>query len=183
MVYFKSRNYEGAIDALQCAVKGCGAELSCSVRECDDTVDPAIKITGMPLSDTTVVYYYTYASALAGMSRSYNNFCQRANEVMAEIRAKFSADAVIMEIISPSEDICRGGGSNFASATTATAATGTVTTDTAGTDTAATVTATAASTAGAKSTATPRVRPTATATPTLEPSPSPTVEESPAPSL
>jgi tetratricopeptide (TPR) repeat protein len=106
MVYYKSRNYEGSIEALQCAVKGCNAETSCSVRQCDDTVDPAIPITGMSLSDSTVVYYYTYGSALAGMSRSYNDYCTRATEVLSEIRSKFGSDAVIMAIIQPSEEIC-----------------------------------------------------------------------------
>ena len=37
ITYFKSRNYEGAIPALKCAVRGCTAEESCEVRACDST--------------------------------------------------------------------------------------------------------------------------------------------------
>jgi tetratricopeptide (TPR) repeat protein len=112
MVFFKSRNYEGAIEALQCATLGCNSETSCSVRRCDDTVDPAIEIKGQALSDNTLLFYYTYGSALAGMSRSYNDYCSRANAILSQVRAKYSSDAVTMEIISPSEEICRNGGSN-----------------------------------------------------------------------
>jgi tetratricopeptide (TPR) repeat protein len=176
MVYFKSRNYEGAIDALQCAVRGCNPELSCTVRKCDDTVDPEVTITGMPLSDTTLVYYYTYASALAGMSRSYNDFCQRANEIMAEIRAKYSDDPTTISIISSSEEICRE--SANASRVTATVtstlppaqATARALTPGTPSPTISSIqkTATAAAKIKPTSTATPTVTPTA-----MEPSPSP----------
>ncbi len=110
MVYFKARNYEGAIEALQCAVKGCTPEESCTVRRCDEEVDPRIEIEGLPLTSSTVLYYYTYGSVLAGMSRSYNDYCERANEVLRQVRNGFSEDAVIMQIIEPSEEICRAGG-------------------------------------------------------------------------
>lgn len=176
MVYFKSRNYEGSIDALQCAVRGCNAELSCSVRKCDDTVDPEVTITGMPLSDTTLVYYYTYASALAGMSRSYNDFCQRANEIMAEIRAKYSNDPTTISIISSSEDICRE--SSNASKVTATAtntlspaqATSRALTPSTPSPTVSSVQKTA--TAAAKDLATTAItKPASTASPTVTPTP------------
>lgn len=113
IIYFKSRNYESAIPALQCAVRGCDAKTSCIARgECaedvaEEDVDPKIEIQGLPLSPTTVVYYYTYGSVLAGMHRPVNNYCIEANDILAQVRAGFSADPIIMQIISPSEEICR----------------------------------------------------------------------------
>lgn len=110
IVYFKSRNYESAIEALGCSIKGCDAEISCSVRNCDDANNPAITIEGLPLSGTTVVYYYTYGSALAGMHRPYNNYCEEAMQILRDVRRGFSEDTVIIQIIEPSEEICRSFG-------------------------------------------------------------------------
>ncbi|MEA4907478.1 MAG: tetratricopeptide repeat protein, partial [Anaerolineaceae bacterium] len=116
LVYFKSRNYESAIPALQCVVRGCDAKTSCIVRdECtedtpDDEVDPKIEIQALPLSANTVIYYYTYGSVLAGMHRPVNNYCAEATQVLAEVRAGFSNDPTILSIIEPSEEICRSYG-------------------------------------------------------------------------
>jgi len=110
IVYFKSRNYEGAIPALQCAVRGCDAATSCDVRFCDAGVDPSIEIQGLPLTINTAVYYYTYGSVLAGMHRQSNNYCEEAMKVLGEVRKAFSEDPTIITIIEPSEQICEGYG-------------------------------------------------------------------------
>ena len=115
VVYFKSRNYESAIPALQCAVTGCDAKTSCDVRmigQCTDPNNPAIVIKGMPLSTTTVVYYYTFASVLAGMNSPTQPqpYCKDAVPVMKQIREAFANDTTIIGIISPSEEICAAAG-------------------------------------------------------------------------
>jgi len=106
LVYFRSRNYESAIPALKCAVYGCTPDESCEVRRCNAEVDQPLTITGLPLTDGSVIYYYTYGSVLAGMHRPGLDYCQRAVQVLAEVRGKYSADKDIMAIISPSEGIC-----------------------------------------------------------------------------
>lgn len=106
MVYFKSRNYEGAIPAFKCAVRGCNAPESCDVRDCDIQKDPAIEIQGLPLSLNTVVYYYTYGSVLAGMHQPGNNLCQEALPVLKEVRQEFAKDDSIMQIVQSSESVC-----------------------------------------------------------------------------
>ncbi len=110
IMYFKSRNYEGAIPALLCAVRGCDAATSCDVRFCDAGVDPSIEIQGLPLTINTAVYYYTYGSVLAGMHRQSNNYCEEAMKVLGEVRKAFSEDPTIITIIEPSEQICEGYG-------------------------------------------------------------------------
>ena len=60
IIYFKARNYEGAIPALKCALRGCTSEESCEVRQCNPETDPMIPIEGLPLTANTVVYYFTY---------------------------------------------------------------------------------------------------------------------------
>lgn len=110
MVYFKARNYESAIPALKCAVRGCSAEESCEVRRCDPETDRPTAIQGLPLSDSTVVYYYTYGAALAGMHRSSNNYCAEAVQVLGEVRRAYAQDRIVMGIVEPSERICQSFG-------------------------------------------------------------------------
>lgn len=110
VVYFKARNYESSIPALQCAVRGCDTQVSCDVRRCDNANNPPIVIEGLPLSGTTVVYYYTYGSVLAGMHRPNNKYCEEAMAVLSEVRKGFSGDDVIMQIIEPSIQICQSFG-------------------------------------------------------------------------
>jgi len=106
IIYFQSRNYEGAIPALKCAVKGCPPADSCDVRNCDPQTDPKITIQGMPLTEDTVVYYYTYGSVLAAMHLPSDDYCNQAMPVLHQVQAAFSSDASIMGIIEPSEEIC-----------------------------------------------------------------------------
>ncbi len=115
VVYFKSRNYESSILALQCAVAGCDNKVSCNVRtvdQCEDPNNPSITIVGLPLSTTTVVYYYTYASVLAGMNGPGQNppYCSLAVPILKQIRAAFTSDESIISIIQPSEEICASAG-------------------------------------------------------------------------
>lgn len=110
IIYFKGKNYEGAIPALKCAVRGCTAQESCEVRGCDPTTDPEIVIEGMPLTNNTVVYYYTYGSVLAGMHRKSNGYCSEGMQVMKQVRDMYSADTTIMAIIEPSVQICQNYG-------------------------------------------------------------------------
>lgn len=106
IVYFKSRNYEGSIPALRCAIRGCTAEESCDGRGgCGPNDEPA-EVTGLALSANTVVYYYTYGSVLAALSRPKQNYCEEAMQVMAEVRAQFSGDRDIMGIVQAGEEIC-----------------------------------------------------------------------------
>jgi tetratricopeptide (TPR) repeat protein len=111
MVYFKARNYESAIPALQCAVEGCPPAVSCEVRECIEG-DAPVTIQGIPLTvsdSATAVYYYTYGSVLAGLHRPAGptaDYCQRALKVFDKVRGVFASDPTIMNIVGASEDIC-----------------------------------------------------------------------------
>jgi len=106
IIYFKARNYESAIPALQCATYGCSAEVSCEVRFCNPKTDPDITISPTPLTDTTLVYYFSYGSVLAGMHRPGEEYCITAVKVLDDVRASYANDAVIMSIVEDSEAIC-----------------------------------------------------------------------------
>lgn len=111
IVYFKSRNYEGSIPALKCAIRGCEPEDSCMARfgmDCEEAEETGLQISGMALSPNTVVYYYTYGSVLAALSRPQENFCPEALVIFDEVRAQFGTDQDIAGIIAAGETICAG---------------------------------------------------------------------------
>lgn len=107
IVYFKSRNYEGSIPALKCAVRGCTAEESCEARGGCNEGESGVAVQGLPLSANTVVYYYTYGSVLAALSRPRQNYCPEAMDVLGEVKAAFPNDPDIAGIVAAGEAICR----------------------------------------------------------------------------
>ncbi len=106
VIYFKSRNYEGSIPALKCAVRGCTAEESCDGRGGCGSNDEPSEVVGLELSPNTVVYYYTYGSVLAALSRPQDNQCGEALDVLAEVKAGFGEDRDIAGIVTAGEQIC-----------------------------------------------------------------------------
>ena len=107
VIYHKSRNYEGAIPALECALEGCDAEQSCEVRKCDPEVDPMVAVEGLPLSGGTSVYYFTYGSVLSGLHREgYDDYCVTAMDVFDQLRSAYPDDETIMSIVLAGEEIC-----------------------------------------------------------------------------
>ncbi len=111
VIYHKSRNYEGAIPALECAIDGCDVTQSCEVRQCDPEVDPMVAVDGLPLSGSTVVYYFTYGSVLSGLHREGDDLCIRAMDVFNQLRAAYADDPTIMSIVRAGEEICTYTGS------------------------------------------------------------------------
>ncbi len=107
IVFFKSRNYEGSILAFKCAIRGCTEEESCDGRGGCGPNDVPAEVTGLELSESTVVYYYTYGSVLAALSRPKENYCEEAMLIMAEVKTQFSGNRDIMGIVQAGEAICR----------------------------------------------------------------------------
>jgi len=119
IVYFKSRNYEGSIYSLQCATYGCDGETSCLGRGLDkcypDDGEAPIKIEGAAIAPNTIVYYYTYGSVLAALSRQRDNKCGEAMRVFTDVRNELAskpdlyADGyqTILSIVEDGEFICK----------------------------------------------------------------------------
>jgi tetratricopeptide (TPR) repeat protein len=106
LTYQQARNYEGAIEALRCALDGCTPEQSCIIRQ--DCDDPTRQYTIQPLAltDTTVVYFYTYGSVLAALSKPTNNFCADAARIFSQLRSKYGQDDFVMSFVLAGESIC-----------------------------------------------------------------------------
>ncbi len=88
-IYFKSRNYEGSIPALECAVVGCSGVDSCSGRGLDgcDDAHPPVQVTGLPLTLGSVDYYQVYFSVLAALGPRDPTYCPRAQSIIALVGA------------------------------------------------------------------------------------------------
>lgn len=118
IVYFRSRNYEGSIFSLKCAIRGCSGEDSCLGRGLDkcypDLNENPIDVKGLALEPNTIVYYYTYGSVLAALSRPRDNKCPDAMQVMSEVRSELQTNPdaytdgrdTIISIVEAGEEIC-----------------------------------------------------------------------------
>ena len=106
VIYHRARNYEGAIPALECVADGCSPALSCEVRQCDEGVDPQITINPLPLTSSTLEYYLYYTSALAGMHRTGDDYCERARPHLRQLRSQFPDEPVVIQLVQANEDIC-----------------------------------------------------------------------------
>lgn len=119
IVYFRSRNYEGSIFSLKCATYGCSGEDSCMGRGltgcAPDLGEDPLEIDGLALEPNTVVYYYTYGSVLAALSRPADNKCDEAMRVLGDVRNELvsNPDAyadgyqTILSIVQAGESICQ----------------------------------------------------------------------------
>jgi tetratricopeptide (TPR) repeat protein len=117
IIYFKARNYETSIFSLKCATSGCSGEDSCKGRGLEGCTDeePGVEVPGQELSPNTVVYYYTYGSVLAALSRPQLNYCSEATTVLGEVKAAFGSDPDIAGIVSAGEAICSSLGNTVSS--------------------------------------------------------------------
>jgi tetratricopeptide (TPR) repeat protein len=118
IIYFRSRNYEGSILSLACAIYGCSGEDSCLGRGLErcfpEFNENPVSVTGLRLEPNTIVYYYTYGSVLAALSRPRENRCEEALTTMGQVRAEVEnnpddyADGrdIIFGIVAAAEEIC-----------------------------------------------------------------------------
>lgn len=112
VVFRKSRNYEGSIDAFKCAIDGCTPDESCLGRygrACNpDFGEEGVSVQPLALSRNSIVYYYSYASNLAALSRPKANKCPDARRVMGLIHAGgFDSDPIVSQILVENEAICQ----------------------------------------------------------------------------
>lgn len=130
VIYFKSRNYEGSIPALKCAIYGCTAEESCEGRGGCGPNDTPAEVTGLALSPNTVIYYYIYGSVLAALSRPQQNYCPEAMQILGEVKTSYGSDPDIAGIVAAGEAICASLGEAGISVPTQVTTSGTVATPT-----------------------------------------------------
>jgi tetratricopeptide (TPR) repeat protein len=98
VIYYRARNYEGSLPVLKCAVLGCtGAENV----EGNRLTGQSLSIAALPLSPSTISYFYTYGSALA-----YYGQCLPAEQVFSQIRASPWDDRDVEAILRVGEAIC-----------------------------------------------------------------------------
>lgn len=103
-IYMSARNYESAMPAFKCAVRGCTAEENQTAQE---VLDTSVDVEGLSLTSGTVGFYYVqYGSVLAALSRPDQNYCPEALDVLAEVRARYPDDPIFNDIITENQNIC-----------------------------------------------------------------------------
>ena len=118
-VFFRARNYESAVLALQCAVDGCGPDVSvlilCEyVFNCDPETEEgralAVQVPGLELGDESLEYYYTYGSVLVYFrgTADFPNACEDSDRVFRVLLGAYADDPVVAPIAAESRVVCRG---------------------------------------------------------------------------
>lgn len=118
IVYYKARNYESAIPVLECAVEGCTQARSteilcdlgyavCEPGASESEIDGQ-QVDGLLLSNSTLEYYYTYASALAFYSGTEQapDGCAQAEVLHQQLLSQFTGDPIVMGIVDENREIC-----------------------------------------------------------------------------
>ena len=91
-IFVRSRNYEGAIPVLKCAIDGCSAE---------ENPEQEVAVQGLELNDYSVIYYMRYVSILAALTE-----CETAKPLLDEMEEQFSNNELVMSIVSENRSIC-----------------------------------------------------------------------------
>ncbi|PWH16508.1 MAG: hypothetical protein DDG60_04030 [Anaerolineae bacterium] len=112
IVFRKSRNFEGSNLAFKCAIEGCNPEESCLGRYGRECIakygEEGVWVEPLPLTPNTLVYYYSYASNLAALSRPQENYCPDARRIMKMIvDGGYGADPLVQQILAENEAICQ----------------------------------------------------------------------------
>jgi hypothetical protein len=105
--------------ALQCAVDGCGPEVSVQllcqyVYNCDPETEEGqafgVQVPGLQLGDESLEYYYTYGSVLVYFrdTAEYPSACDDADRIFQQLLAAYGDDAVVAGIAAESRALCRG---------------------------------------------------------------------------
>jgi tetratricopeptide (TPR) repeat protein len=127
VIYFKSRNYEGSIPTLKCAVQGCTPDESClgrGLESCSDA-NPGVQVSGLALSPNTIDYYQVYFSVLAALGPRDPTYCPLAMNLISEVQASeyLSARPDIVANIAVAEQECAPSDQETTSPTSTPAAT------------------------------------------------------------
>lgn len=105
-IYTRSRNYEGALPVLKCAVRGCSAAENQVAEEVLGEGN-GVAVENLPLTSGTVAFYYLrYGSVLAALSRPNQNYCPEALDVLNEVRRTYPEDPIFNSIIDENVAIC-----------------------------------------------------------------------------
>jgi tetratricopeptide (TPR) repeat protein len=105
----QARNFEGSIPMLECAVAGCevlyddyyGVIPLTDATESQMENLPHIQVEGLPLNNSSVVYYYVYTSMLSAFG-----ICDTAETYMKMLENAYGNDDTIMGIVDENRAVC-----------------------------------------------------------------------------
>jgi len=94
IIFFRSRNYEGSIPVLQCAVLGCSG--------LENEQEEGVEVVGLALNDATVPYYYTYGTVTASLEQ-----CDISLPILELLSAEYADDGLVMGIVEETYEVMR----------------------------------------------------------------------------
>ena len=117
-VYFQARNYESSIKTFKCALDGCttaeSGDLLCElgIYFCETGTEQALalgrNVRGMPLSEESIEYYYTYGSALTFYAGDPDQpkACIDAERIFRQLMDAYGQDPLISAIVNEGRALC-----------------------------------------------------------------------------
>jgi tetratricopeptide (TPR) repeat protein len=105
-IYRSGRNFETAIDALQCAVDGCTPEVSCLARNGCPAGDAGVTVIPLPLTPRSATYYLEYGNTLAAFSPQKPSNCDTAVRVLTLLVQTYNTDQITVSNAEDGLSIC-----------------------------------------------------------------------------
>jgi tetratricopeptide (TPR) repeat protein len=104
-IYKRGRNFETAIIALKCAVRGCTPVESCQARNGCAPGDLGVQVVGLQLTSNTASYYLDYGSVLSAWPAK-EGYCAEAEAVLTELKNAFPTDDIIVRNVNANLAVC-----------------------------------------------------------------------------
>ena len=95
-IYKRGRNFETAIIALKCAVRGCTPAESCDARNGCATGDSGVQVQPLPLNSNSATYYLDYGSVLSAFAPIKPENCTEVVSVLTQLEKAFPDNTVII---------------------------------------------------------------------------------------
>jgi tetratricopeptide (TPR) repeat protein len=105
-IYKRGRNFETAIVALRCAVRGCTAEDSCTARNGCPANDPGVQVKGLSLNPNSATYYLDYGSVLSAFAPIHPEYCPEVVDVLTQLKAAYPDNSIIVRNSDVGLSIC-----------------------------------------------------------------------------
>jgi tetratricopeptide (TPR) repeat protein len=105
-IYKRGRNYETAIYALRCAVRGCTAEDSCTARNGCPVGDPGVQVKGLSLNPNSAAYYLDYGSVLSAFAPIHPEYCTEVVDVLTQLKNAYPDNSIIVRNADVGLSIC-----------------------------------------------------------------------------
>jgi tetratricopeptide (TPR) repeat protein len=105
-IYKRGRNYETAIIALKCAVRGCTPAESCTARNGCPVGDAGVQVQGLALNPNSATYYLDDGSVLSAFAPPHPEYCPEVNDILTQLVNTYPDNTIITRNANAGLAIC-----------------------------------------------------------------------------